>query len=99
MGTRPSTTPTLGEVEDLLLLIETQSVAAELVTTLGVPLGASAGGAAFTTATDDLDELLRRADTAMYAAKRVRKDASAKRSGRVGTPRATSTSVGLFGSH
>jgi diguanylate cyclase (GGDEF)-like protein len=92
-----TTTPTLGEVEDLLLLVETQSVPDALVATLGVPLGASAGGAAFTTATDDLDELLRRADTAMYAAKRVRKDASAKRSGRVGTPRANALSAGLFG--
>jgi diguanylate cyclase (GGDEF)-like protein len=88
--------PTLGEVEDLLLEIETQSVPPELLASLGVPLGASAGGAAFTGPGDDLDELLRRADLAMYAAKRARKDVSAKRSGRVGTPRAGAAS-GLFG--
>jgi diguanylate cyclase len=94
-----SSVPTLGEVEDLLLLVETQSVSAELVNSLGVPLGASAGGAAFTGEADDLDELLRRADSAMYAAKRVRKDASAKRAGRVGTPRASAASTGLFGTN
>lgn len=92
-----STVPTLGEVEDLLLVVETRSVPPGLVQSLGVPLGASAGGAALTGQGDDLDELMRRADSAMYAAKRARKDASAQRAGRVGTPRAVATSAGLFG--
>ncbi len=92
------TIPTLGEVEDLLHLVETQSVPPELLATLAVPLGASAGGSAFTGEGDDLDELLRRADSAMYAAKRARKETSAKRSGRVGTPRTVSSSSGSSGS-
>ena len=92
-----ATVPTLGEVEDLLLVVETRSVPPGLIQSLGVPLGASAGGAAFTGQGDDLDELMRRADSAMYAAKRARKDASAQRAGRVGTPRAGATSAGLFG--
>jgi diguanylate cyclase (GGDEF)-like protein len=92
-----TTIPTLGEVENLLGLVELESVSPQLVAELGVPLGASAGGAASTSQSDDLDELLRRADTAMYAAKRARKDASAKRSGRVGTPRPAAVAAGLFG--
>jgi diguanylate cyclase len=92
------TIPTLGEVENLLVVVESGSVPSDLVAALGVPLGASAGGAAFTSPTDDLDELLRRADSAMYAAKRARKDAFAQRAGRVGTPRQTAlSSAGLFG--
>jgi diguanylate cyclase (GGDEF)-like protein len=91
-----NTTPTFGEIENLLALVESKSVSPQLVAELGVPLGASAGGAASTSQSDDLDELLRRADTAMYAAKRARKDTSAKRAGRLGTPR-PAASAGLFG--
>jgi diguanylate cyclase len=89
--------PTLGEVEDLLMIVETQSVPPALIASLGVPLGASAGGSANTSQGDDLDELLRRADSAMYAAKRARRSVSAQRSGRIGTPRGMVSSGGLFG--
>ncbi len=61
------------EMEGLIDSIEMFAVPAELARSLGVPVGASAGGAARTRVLDDIDELMRRADTAMYAAKRARK--------------------------
>ena len=68
------TRPDRRAVEDLVALIEERCVEREFMRVSDVRLGASAGAALRSRANDDLDELLRRADSAMYAAKRARKN-------------------------
>jgi diguanylate cyclase (GGDEF)-like protein len=68
------TKPERREVEDLVALIEERCVDRTLVRDADVRVGASAGAALRSRPSDDLDELLRRADSAMYAAKRARKN-------------------------
>ena len=65
--------PERREVEDLVALIEERCVDRGIVPA-DLRLGASAGAALRSRTSDDLDELLRRADSAMYAAKRARKN-------------------------
>ena len=69
------------DVEELVTLIEESSIQRDLVRSDDVRLGASAGAAIRSRDSDDLDELLRRADSAMYAAKRARKHRSTEERG------------------
>ena len=60
-------------IDNLVTLIEERCVEIDLFRNSDVRVGASAGAALRSRDSDDLDELLRRADAAMYAAKRARK--------------------------